>query len=76
LVIDVGSKHAWDGAKSQALVAVGTVVGVAEYDQWDVGQGRHVHELSHHIGGRGGEQGGKIPQVSIWPPQQGQISMC
>src|SRR5271166_1278349 len=30
------------------------------------------HELSHHMGERGGGVGGNDPQISTWPPQQGQ----
>ena len=73
-VVDAVGERGWDGEEGHQLASVGTV-GVAGCHESDGGQGRHVHELSHHIGGRGGEQGGKTAQVSIWPPQQGQTSM-
>ena len=73
-VVDAVRERGWDGEDGHA--SVGTVIGVAGCHESDGGQGRHVHELSHHIGGRSGAQGGKTAQVSIWPPQLGQTSMC
>ena len=75
-VVDAGMERVWNGEECHQFAPVGTVIGVAGCDESDRGEGRRlIHELSHHIGGRGGEQGAKTTQVCIWPPQQGQTSM-
>jgi hypothetical protein len=53
---------------------VGAVFGGAWQDRAGGGRRAPVHELSHHIGGRGGGCGRRMSQISIRPPQQGQIS--
>ncbi len=54
---------------------VAAMVGVALQDRADGWRPRLGHELSHHIGGRGGGQGRNVPWGSIRPPQPGQTSM-
>ena len=53
----------------------GAVFGVAWQDRADRWQRTLDHELLHHIGGRGGGCGRRVPKGSIRPPQQGQTSM-
>ena len=72
----VGKLHrlAGDDPGEAGHALVGAAVAVACQD-WADEEGRVTgHELSHHIGGRGGGCGLRTPQVIIRPPQQGQTS--
>jgi hypothetical protein len=60
-------RHALSGAE------IG-VTGRNVRNEGDWGRVTRRHELSHHIGGRGGGCGRIRPQVSIGSPQQGQTS--
>jgi len=47
------------------VTLTGAVGGVAGQDGADSKRRSLVHELSHHMGGRGGGQGGRMPVRSI-----------
>jgi hypothetical protein len=54
----------------------GAVFGVALPDRAESERRALGHELSHHIGGRDGGSGFRMPQVTILPPQLGQTEVA
>ncbi len=64
-----------DGERRARHDRAAAMVGVALFDSAKGFWPRLGHELSHHIGGRGGGQSRSVPWGSIRPPHPGQTSM-